>query len=196
MRVILWVIVGVLAASTASAQTTSPPAPVPAPAAVVAQAAPQDDASQTPTRGSARKPLPLPVDQPRIERDAPREPAIKLDEQQLRYYVLIIGKQPPKWEEIVGDYDLMNGPTRAQGGAAMTHKEFLGMVTPKELDELFGGTSANSFAVAQAAIVNAVGQALIKKAVTALRSASSESEVRAIRQQIDRELSALTGRSQ
>jgi hypothetical protein len=197
MRVISLFLVGLLAATTAAAQTVASPAPVtPAAPAAVAQAASQDAGKQAETRGTLRGQLPLPVDIPRIEREVQREPALKLDEDKIRFYVLILGKRPPTWEEIVGDYDLMNGPTRAHGGAAMTHKEFLEMVTPKELQELFGGTNANSLAVAQAAIMNAVGQSLVKKAVQALRSASSDNEVRAIRQQIDRELRALEGRSQ
>ena len=178
----------------ASAQTADAPlATQPEPAAVTAQSG---SPAPTQSRSSLRKPLPLPVDVPRIEREVAREPAIKLDDERLRFYALVVGKQPPNWDTIVGDYDLMNGPTRARGGAAMTHKEFLDMVTPQELNELFNSTSRSSLALAQAAIMNAVGQTLIKKAVQAIRSAHSESEVRAIRQQIDRELSALGTKSQ
>ena len=181
MRVISGLAVGLLAASVASAQTPSPASP-PAPS------------EPTTSRSTLRQTLPLPVDIPRIEREVGREPIIKIDESRIRYYVLIVGKPSPKWEEIVGSYDLMNGPTR--GGAAMTYKEFMNMVTPQELNELFNATSRDSLALAQAAIMNAVGQTMIKKAVQALRGARSENEVRQIRQQIDRELNALSGRQQ
>ncbi len=189
MRVISGLAVGLLMASVASAQTSTsaPPAAPTEPASVSAQST---DVSRS--RSSLRQSLPLPVDIPRIEREVVREPLIKLDDNRIRYYVLIVGKQSPKWEEIVGSYDLMNGPTR--GGAAMTYKEFMNMVTPQELNELFNATSRDSLALAQSAIMNAVGQSMIKKAVQALRGARSESEVRQIRQQIDRELSALAGR--
>jgi hypothetical protein len=76
----------------------------------------------------------------------------------------------------------------------MTHQEFLDMVTPNELRELFGGTSANSFALFQAAAMNAAGQFLIKRAVEQIRGARDEREVQAIRQRITRELEALEGR--
>jgi hypothetical protein len=133
----------------------------------------------------------LPVDLEHIQREASKQPAVKLDQEQLRFYVLIVAKQP-KFADFVGDYDLMYGPT--PGGAAMTHKEFLDMVTPTELKELFGGTNANSFALFQAAIMNAAGQFLIKNAIQQIRSAGSERELQEIRQRITRELEALEGR--
>lgn len=195
MRVIPVLAVVLLAASVASAQTVSPAArrtPT-EPVSVSAQSGQSEGVTPIQSRSSLRKTLPLPVDVPRIEREIAREPAIKVDDSRIRFYVLIVAKQPPTWEEIVGSYDLMNGPTR--GGAAMTHKEFINMVTPQELNELFNATSRDSLALAQAAIMNAVGQSFIKKAVQALRGARSESEIRQIRKQIDRELSALEGRS-
>jgi hypothetical protein len=133
----------------------------------------------------------LPVDIQRIKQEAERQPAVKLDEQQLRYYVLILAKAPKfSFSNVVGDYDLMNGPTK--GGAPMTHSEFLAMVTPKELNELFGATSGSSFAMFQAAVMNAAGQSLIKKAVQELRNAHNDREIAAIRQRIDSELLSLS----
>lgn len=192
MRVIPGFAAVLLAVSVASAQTPAPAAPAPAGPVTVSAQSGQPDGVQS--RSSLRQKLPLPIDVPRIEREVAREPVIKFDDSRIRYYVLIVGKQPPKWEEIVGSYDLMNGPTR--GGAAMTYKEFMNMVTPQELNELFNATSRDSLAVAQAAIMNALGQSFIQKAVRSLRNARTQDEVRAIRQQIDRELSALSGRQQ
>jgi hypothetical protein len=134
---------------------------------------------------------PLPVDVSRVKEQAQRQPAVKLDEQQLRFYVLILAKEP-KFEDFVGSYDLKNGPTR--GGAPMTHQEFLNMVTPRELNELFGATSGSSFAMVQAAAMNVGAQALISKAVQQIRQAHNEREVQAIREQIDKELAALLGK--
>jgi hypothetical protein len=137
----------------------------------------------------------LPLDMQHIKREAERRPAVKLDEQQLRYYVLVLAKEPKfSFSNVVGDYDLMNGPTK--GGAPMTHSEFLAMVTPKELNELFGATSSSSFAMFQAAVMNAAGQSLIKKAVQELRNAHNEREIAAIRQRIDSELLSLSDHEQ
>lgn len=137
----------------------------------------------------------LPIDIEHIKQEAGKQPAMKLDDQQLRFYVLILAKQPKfSFTEVVGDYDLMNGPTR--GGAAMTHKEFLNMVTPKELNELFGSTSSSSFAMFQAALMNAAGQMIIKKGIQQLRNANDERDVQEIRQRIDTELRELGDRDQ
>ena len=76
----------------------------------------------------------------------------------------------------------------------MTNQEFLKMVTPKELNELFGATSGSSFAMFQAALTNAAGQALIKKGLQEIHDARNEREIQAIRAQINRELAALLGR--
>lgn len=137
----------------------------------------------------------LPVDIEHIKQEAGKQPAMKLDDQRLRFYVLILAKQPKfSFTEVVGNYDLTNGPTR--GGAAMTHKEFLNMVTPRELNELFGSTSSSSFAMFQAALMNAAGQMIIKKAIQQLRNANDEREVQEIRQRIDTELRELDDRDQ
>ncbi len=164
-------------------------APARTPSADQENARPAAPDGQAPSQGSP----PLPVDLDHVQQQAERRPTLKLDEQQLRFYVLVFGKQP-KFSDFVGDYDLLHGPTR--GGAAMTHQEFLNMVTPRELNELFGATSSSSFAMFQAALMNAAGQLLIKKAVQQLRGARDEREVQEIRQRIDRELSALNGESQ
>jgi len=67
------------------------------------------------------------------------------------------------------------------------------VVTPKQLNELLGSTSASSFAMFQAALMNAGAQAMIKKAMQEIREARNEHEVRVIRERIERELAALNG---
>jgi hypothetical protein len=173
---------GLLPAMAAGQNSATPQNPAP-PADKTPAAAPA-----TQTDGSTPPAQPLPVDLEHIKREAQRQPAVKLDDQQLRIYVLVLAKAP-HFSDIVGDYDLKNGPTR--GGAAMTHKEFVDMVTPSELGELFGSTNSQSFALFQAAVMNAAGQALIKKAVEEIRNAHNEREVQAIRDRIDRELAIL-----
>jgi hypothetical protein len=185
VRLPLAVLLSGIVTPIAAAQSPTAEADVAQPAGVSGTVKPPPD------QKSATKPrAPLPVDLQRIERDAARQPAVKLDDQQLRFYVLILAKEPKfSFRDMVGDYDLMNGPTK--GGAPMTHKEFLAMVTPRELNELFGSTSGSSFAMFQAAIMNATGQMLIKKAIQQIRNAHDDREVAEIRQRIDTELRQL-----
>jgi hypothetical protein len=177
-------------ATTAGAQGAQPQAKAEPPVAAPAPVAPAP-----PAFGAATDKPPaaqsLPVDLDRIRQMAEKQPAVKLDEQQLRFY-LLVQQGTPKFADFVGSYDLRNGPTK--GGAAMTHQEFLNMVTPKELNELFGATSSSSFAMFQAAVMNAAAQSLIKKAVQDIRQARDEGEVQAIRERIDQELAALLGK--
>jgi hypothetical protein len=186
-----------LLAQTQAAAAKPPAEPAPAAPSVsqpsAQTASPVPALSTTaPTADQPATPLPVNVDQ--IQRQLQQQPAVKLDDQQLRFYVLVLGKEPPKFFDFIGDYDLKNGPTK--GGAAMTHQEFLNMVTPKELNELFGSTSSSSFAMFQAAVMNAAAQSLIKKGLEEIRHARNEREVQAIRERIDRELSALLGKEQ
>lgn len=125
------------------------------------------------------------IDLDRIRKGIEREPALDLTKERLRFYSLVVG-QPIDVEKIIGNYNLLNGPTR--GGAAMTHQEFLNMVTPKEL---YGSGGIRAYELIQWSFVNIVGQALLKKAIEDLKNAKSDQEVAEIRARIDRELEAL-----
>jgi hypothetical protein len=190
-----------LAAASAPSAWAQTAAPAPQPAESLVAGTPAVNVPATAQSPVGRRaasgglPAELPIDMQHIKQEAERQPAVKLDEQQLRYYVLVLAKEPKfSFSNVVGDYDLMNGPTK--GGAPMTHSEFLAMVTPKELNELFGATSSSSFAMFQAAVMNAAGQSLIKKAVQELRNAHNEREIAAIRQRIDSELLSLSDHEQ
>lgn len=173
------------------AQQPPPAAPAADPSAPSAPPPAEPASAQKDGQAPAPKRDELPVDVERIKELAPKQSAVRLDDQQLRFYALALAKAP-RFEDFVGDYDLKNGPTK--GGAAMTHQEFVNMVTPRELSELFGATSGSSFAMFQAALMNALGQRLIRKAVLDMRQARDERELQAIRERIDRELAALLGR--
>lgn len=175
-------------ATTLLAQSAPPPKPPADPPSSSSTAPSSAPDGTSPNSGFS---LPLPVDVKRVKEQAERQPAVKLDEQQLRFYVLILAKEP-RFEDFVGSYDLRNGPTK--GGAPMTHQEFLNMVTPRELNELLGGTSGSSFAMFQAAVMNAAAQTLIKKGIQEIKQAHNEREVQAIRERIDKELTALLGK--
>lgn len=159
--------------------------------------APSPGQAASPTAAKPYTPIfpettPYPVDIERVKEQAEQVPAVKLDDQQIRFYVLVVAKEPDFVEKWAKDYDFRNGPTRR--GAAMSYNEFVNMVTPKELNELFGATSGSSFAMFQAALMNAAGQTLVKKALRDLHDARNEREVQAIRQRIDQELAALLGK--
>jgi hypothetical protein len=121
----------------------------------------------------------------RVKAQLNRAPMLKLDDQQLRFYVEVVAKQP-SIADLIGSYDLINGPTKR--GAPMTHQEFLNMVTPKEL---YGSGGIKAHELLQFAVTNWLGQQIIKRAIEDLKNARTESEVREIRARIDRELAAL-----
>jgi len=123
----------------------------------------------------------------RVKAQLNRAPGLKLDDQQLRFYVEVVAKQP-SIADLIGSYDLINGPTRR--GAPMTHQEFLNMVTPKEL---YGSGGIKAHELLQFAVTNWLGQQIIKRALEDLRNARTEREVQEIRTRIDRELAALRG---
>jgi hypothetical protein len=127
------------------------------------------------------------ADLERVKAQLNRAPVLKLDDNQLRFYVEVIGKQP-SIADVIGSYDLINGPTKR--GAPMTHQEFLNMVTPQEF---YGSQGIKSYELLQFALTNWLGQQLIKKAIEDIRIANSEREVEEIRARINRELAALKG---
>jgi hypothetical protein len=124
----------------------------------------------------------------RIRKALESSPAIKIDDNQLRFYVQILAKQP-SFAEYVKGYDLINGPTK--GGNPMSHQEFLAMVTPKEFYSSGGITAWEQL---QFALTNWLGQTFVKKAIEDLQNAKDEREVDDIRARIERELTALRRR--
>lgn len=153
-----------LLASSAEAQQTSPAEAETAPAVTV--------------------PI-TPGDLARIRRALDVEPAVRIDDEQLRFYIQILAKQP-SFAEFVKGYDFVNGPTRR--GNPMTHNEFVAMVTPKEMQSSVGITARETL---EFALTNWLGQTLIKRAFEDLQKAKDEREVQEIRDRIERELAAL-----
>ena len=164
--------------------------------ATVTQTTPPAAIPQTPpptTAASAADPAqndvdlsPLPVDLARIKRVLERTPTTPVDQEGLRFYMEIIARHPT-FKDLLGNFDLRNGPVPH---TAMTHAEFVQSVTPKWLNSSAGFNAADTL---QSSLVNWAAQNLIKKAVTALKNARSEAQIREINQQIDRELAALRG---
>ncbi len=166
----------VIGPPVAGAQTTpaAPPAsPVPAPAPSTSAPAPDVTVPVT----SAQ------LD--RIKKALGDEPALRLDDDQLRFYVEILAKKP-SFAEFIKGYDFKNGPTRR--GNPMTHQEFLSMVTPREFNSSGGITAMETL---QFAVTNWLGQALVKRAIKEMAQAKTEREIQEIRDRIERELAAL-----
>lgn len=126
-----------------------------------------------------------PGDLARIRRALTSEPAVKIDDDQLRFYMQILVRRPT-FAEFAKGYDFQNGPTRR--GNPMTHNEFLAMVTPKEMQSQLGITARETL---EFAFTNWLGQALVKRAFEDLQKAKSEREIQDIRDRIDRELATL-----
>jgi hypothetical protein len=162
---------GQAAAWTAPAQQPSTPAPA---------------ASPAPAPASASVPV-SEAEFRRIKEALGTQPNFTVNDDQLKFYVQVLAKQP-SFADWVKGYDLMNGPVKR--GNPMTHQEFLTLVTPKELYSSGGITAKEMVTVA---VTNWLGQTLLKKAFEQLRNAKDEREAQEIRDRINRELAALRG---
>ena len=157
-----------------------------APARALAQDPPAQ-ASQTSTARAQVDTTQSSANLDRIRAAVTRPPALIIDDGRLKIYVEVIANWP-NFAEMVKGYDLMNGPTKR--GGPMSHQEFLNMVTPKEM---YSSVGIRPTEILQSAIVGALGQAIIKRGLEAIRNARDEREIQEIRGQIDRELAALRG---
>ena len=154
--------------------------------------APAAPKTAAPADAPASPPASTPVTEAefrRIKEALGSQPLVSVTDDQLKFYVQVLGKQT-SFAEWVKGYDLMNGPTRR--GNPMTHQEFLNLVTPRDFYSSGGITATEMLTVA---VTNYLGQALLKKAFEALRNAKDEKEAQEIRDRINRELAALRGDS-
>jgi hypothetical protein len=125
----------------------------------------------------------------RIKSVLSHDPALKIDQNKLMFYIQVVAKFPT-FREFIGDYDLMKGATR--GGNPMTHAEFVNMVTPRDL---YGSGGIQATEMLQFALVNWLGHMLAKKVADSISNSRDEAQIRQIREQIDRELAALRAKS-
>ena len=128
----------------------------------------------------------LPVDMDKIREALKQNPQMRLQTDELRFYVDIIGRIPT-FEEIIGDFDLKNGPVP---GAGMTHEEYLGMVNRE------WNTSGAIPAIEQlqVALTSYALISMVKRAYEEYKQARTERERRAIQERIEQELRALEKR--
>jgi hypothetical protein len=124
----------------------------------------------------------------RIKRLIDRPPALKIDENRLRFYVEVLGKFPT-FEAYVKGQDLTKGPRK---DGPMTHAEFLSVITPREL---YSTAGIKPTEMLQFAITNWLIQSVATKAYDKLRTAYNERQIREIRERIEAELAALKAKS-
>lgn len=164
------------------AQQSTPP-----PTSGTAQAGAKPQTAPPPEQPAVDLP-PSQLDQ--IKRAVLRDTRLQLRGDPLTFYMTVEAKLPSV-KQMLGSYDLKYGPTPGgpPGGAGL-HQEYLGMVTP---NELFGSAGFRPYELLQGAIVNWLGQMLVRKAINEIREARNEREVQEIRDRIERELAALRG---
>ncbi len=124
----------------------------------------------------------------RIKTALARPNTLILTDGQVRFYAEVVAKWPSV-EEMFRGVDLLNGPTKR--GAPMTHAEYLGMVTPREMVSSAGIKPGEML---QFVVTNWIGQMLVRKALEEIKNARDANEIQKIRDRIDRELAALIGR--
>jgi hypothetical protein len=152
-----------------------------APQAAPAQPSGQQQAPPQPPQSSQ-----LPVDMEKIREALRQNPQMRLNTDELRFYVNIIGRIPT-FEEIVGDFDLRNGPVP---GAGMTHEDYLAMVNR----EWNTSGAVPGIEALQSALTNFALLTMVKKAYEEFKQARTERERRAIQERIERELRELEKR--
>jgi len=125
-----------------------------------------------------------PPDLDRIRDAVTRGPAFKFDENQIRFYLQVVAPKPT-FADFVKDQDLMSGPV---ADAPMTHREFLDMVTPKEL---YSAAGIRPVEALQFAVTGLVGQIMLKRAFESATDAWRARQIRELNERIDAELAAL-----
>jgi hypothetical protein len=127
------------------------------------------------------------ADLDRIRAAVSRDPAFKFDESQIRFYLQVLAPAPT-FSDFVKDQDLTSGVV---ADAPMTHREFLDMVTPKELYSAAGIRPTDAL---QFAITGLVGQIMLQRAFESATDAWRARQIRELNARIDAELAALRER--
>jgi hypothetical protein len=186
-------------ATTASAQQTRDQTSAQSQTSPQGQTPPQGQTTTKPGQAAAQTTEPpapqIPISAESLNRirDAINRPSrLRIENGQMRIHVEVIAKWP-SFAEIAKGYDLMNGPTGTTKGLygygnPMSHNEFIGMMTPKEM---YGSGGIQATELAVIGLVNYFGQKLVKKGIEEIRSARNEKEIAEIRARIDKELEIL-----
>jgi len=130
---------------------------------------------------------PLKIDLARIKTGLDTPIKVRIDDGRIRFYTETVAPSAPSFKNLTVNFDLRNGPVP---GAGMTHADFLGMVTPQVL---YSSSGIKPLDVLQWGIVNQAGWWALRKLYKELSEATDAHRIKAIREQIDRELAALRG---
>jgi hypothetical protein len=161
-------------------QTTPPPQAAPA-ASGPSQPAQAADAPKSPTQ--ELDPDDLPVSIERIQRKLATPPAIRLDSGKPVFRVEVLGKNPTI-EDILGK-DFLSGPV---SWGAITHQDFLNLVTPRDVQGYAAFSNKESLMVAATSVAL---QWALQKAIQKYTDSKKEREKEAARQEVLDALNAL-----
>ncbi len=126
----------------------------------------------------------LPVSIERIQKALARTPVLRFDQYDKPVFRVQVFGEKPTIEEILGP----DFATRPVPHGTLTHREFLAMVTPKELQGYAGFSSSEGMTVAA---TSALLQWTLQKAIQKYRASSDERQREAARQEVLEALKAL-----
>jgi hypothetical protein len=165
------------------------PHPGAIPGAVDLQAAGTTSASpqQIPTPPPA---VELPSDLGKIKEAVAAPSSLNLvDKNPFRFYVTTVAPSP-KFSEMLGDFDVFNGPVPYSG---MTHRDFLELTRPTNLKAGGSFPPGDLLKWTLLTYVQRKGFELLADAYKELKEAKTEAERKQIRARIEKELAALRG---
>lgn len=132
----------------------------------------------------------LPINFTKIKQAVNTPPKlILIDQNPYRFYSETT-RRAPKFSDMVGDFDLFNGPVP---GAGMTHREFVQSTRPKDMYSSAGFTPRDIISWGLLSLAEKKGFELLRYGLKELSEAKTEAERKQIRLLIERELAALRG---
>ena len=138
----------------------------------------------------AQPPPQLPIDLNKVKTAVNTPPTLNLvDKNPFRFYSETV-RPTPKFSDMVGDFDLFNGPVPHSG---MTHQEFVQSTRPKDMYSSAGFTAGDVIRWGILTYAEKKGWEVLRKGLRELNDAKTEAERKQIRLRIERELAALRG---
>ena len=129
-------------------------------------------------------PAALPVSVERIQKALAKTPMLRFDQKEQPVFRVQVFGDKPTIEEILGP----DWATKPVPHGSMTHREFLAMVTPKEVQGYAGFSSSEGMTVAA---TSALLQWTLQKALRKFSASSDEREREAARKEVLEALNAL-----
>jgi hypothetical protein len=146
--------------------------------------------SEAQAGAQAQTPPELPTNLARVKAALSTTPTLNLvDRNPFRFYT-DINRATPTFRDIVGSFDLFNGPVPHSG---MTHREFVQSTRPKDMFSSAGFTTGDILRLGLLSYAEGKGIELLRKGLQEINAAKTEAERKQIRARIERELAALRG---